>query len=513
MENFQTHLLFLGLLILILANSLPHTNWMVSASHDSASFNRSAFPAGFIFGTASSAYQYEGAAKVDGRGPSIWDVFTHKYPGNIKDHSNGDLAIDSYHKYKEDVMIMKDFGLDAYRFSISWSRVLPYGKVGRGVNKAGIQYYNHLINELLSNGIQPFITLFHWDLPQALEDEYGGFLSPNIIDDFQGYAELCFKEFGDRVKHWITLNEPWSFSYGGYDLGIHAPGRCSKWVGNCTSGNSATEPYMVAHHQLLAHAAAVKAYKDTYQASQKGKIGITLVSHWMVPFSNDISSNAAAQRALDFMFGWFMDPLTNGDYPRSMRSLVRNRLPKFSVEQSNMVKGSFDFLGLNYYTTNYATNVAFYNGVKTSYSTDSHVNLTTARNGIPIGPRAASDWLFVYPRGIWELLLYTKQKYNNPVIYITENGISEFNNSTQTLEEALTDNMRIDYYYHHLLFLNKAIVEGVDVRGYFAWSLLDNFEWADGYTVRFGINYVDYKNGLKRYPKHSANWFKKFLQR
>ncbi|KAJ4971987.1 hypothetical protein NE237_005086 [Protea cynaroides] len=514
MESFhETHLfLFALLIILILVNSLAYSGLVLAShDHDSASFNRSSFPAGFIFGTASSAYQYEGAAKVDGRGPSIWDVFTHKYPGKIKDHSNGDIAIDSYDWYKDDVVIMKDMGLDAYRFSISWSRLLPHGKLGRGINKEGVQYYNNLINKLLSNGVQPFVTLFHWDLPQALEEEYGGFLSPHIIDDFREYAELCFKEFGDRVKQWITLNEPWSFSYAAYNMGIHAPGRCSKWMGNCRSGNSATEPYLVAHHQLLAHAAAVKAYKDKYQASQKGKIGITLVSNWMVPFSKDISNDAAAQRALDFMFGWFMEPLTYGDYPQSMKFLVRNRLPKFSMKQSKMVKGSFDFLGLNYYTSNYAASVAFSNAVNMSYSTDSRAQLSTVRNGLSIGPRAASDWLFVYPQGIWELLRYTKRKYNNPEIFITENGISEFNNSTQTLEEALTDNMRIDYYYHHLLFVNKAIKDGVNVKGYFAWSLLDNFEWADGYTVRFGIYYVDYKNGLKRYPKQSAIWFKRFL--
>ncbi|XP_042489607.1 beta-glucosidase 13-like [Macadamia integrifolia] len=517
MGSFPTHLLLLGLLMIVInmANSLSlaNTNWTVSTSHDSASFNRSSFPVGFIFGTASSAYQYEGGAKEDGRSPSIWDVFTREYPGKIRDHSNGDVAIDFYHQYKEDVAVMKGLGLDAFRFSISWSRILPDGKVSRGINKKGVQYYNDLINELLSKGIQPFVTLFHWDLPQALEDEYGGFLSPHIIDDFRDYAELCFKEFGDRVKHWITLNEPMTLSYGGYDMGAKAPGRCSKWVGNCTNGNSATEPYLVTHHQLLAHAAAVKAYKDKYQASQKGKIGITLDAHWIVPYSNDISDKAAARRALDFMFGWFMQPLTYGDYPQSMISLVGNRLPKFSIEQSKMVNGSLDFVGLNYFTADYAANVAFSNATKISYSTDSRTSITKSKNGIPIGPRTALDWLCVYPRGIRKFLHYTKQKYNNPVIYITENGISEFNNSTQTLEEALTDKDRIDYYYHHLLLLKKAIKEGVDVRGFFAWSLMDNFEWAYGYTVRLGINYVDYKNGLKRYPKHSSFWFKRFLQR
>ncbi|XAR60323.1 Beta-glucosidase, partial [Bertholletia excelsa] len=478
------------------------------------SLNRTSFPKGFVFGTASSAYQYEGGAKAGGKGPSIWDYFTHKYPEKITDGSNGDVADDSYHRYKEDVKIMKEMGLDAYRFSISWSRVLPRGKLSGGVNQEGINYYNNLINELLNKGIQPFVTLFHWDLPQALEDEYGGFLSPRIVDDYQDYVELCFKEFGDRVKHWITLNEPWSFANSGYVLGTLAPGRCSSWQHlNCTGGDSGTEPYIVAHNQLLAHAAAVKLYKQKYHASQKGNIGITLIAHWMVPFSKAWQNRAAAERAIDFMFGWFMDPISTGDYPQTMRKLVGNRLPKFTKEQSKMLKGSFDFLGLNYYTANYAANEPKSNSLHKSYLTDALVNLTKERNGVYIGAKTASDWLFVYPRGIYEILLYTKRKYNNPLIYITENGIDEVNNASLSLKEALIDVKRIDYYYRHLSFLLKAIKEGANVKGYFAWSLLDNFEWNSGYTVRFGINFVDYKNGLKRYPKLSAEWFKNFLKK
>ncbi|XP_025613797.1 beta-glucosidase 12 [Arachis hypogaea] len=486
----------------------------VSPILDVSSLNRTSFPKAFIFGTASSSYQYEGAAKEGGRGASIWDTFTHKYPERIQDRSNGDVANDEYHHYKEDVGIMKYMNLDAYRFSISWSRILPKGKFSGGINQEGIKYYNNLIDELLSNGIKPFVTLFHWDLPLILEDEYGGFLSPNIINDFRDYAEICFKEFGDRVKHWITLNEPWTFSQGGYASGMLAPGRCSKWVNpNCTAGDSATEPYLVAHHQLLSHASAVQLYKKKYQESQKGVIGITLVSHWFVPTSNSKLDQMAAERAIDFMFGWFMEPLTRGDYPKSMRSLVGKRLPKFSADEVKVVKDSFDFIGLNYYTTNYAAYSHKLTNAKPNYLTDSHANLTTERNGVPIGPRAASNWLYVYPKGIQQLLLYTKEKYNNPLIYITENGIDEFNDPTLSLEEALIDTFRIDYYYRHLFYLQSAIRDGVNVKGYFAWSLLDNFEWASGYTVRFGINFVDYNNGLKRHYKLSAKWFKNFLKK
>ncbi|KAE8037054.1 hypothetical protein FH972_009679 [Carpinus fangiana] len=510
---FQGYLVvLLGLLVffgLLIGNSIAAT-----PSHHTASLNRSSFPAGFIFGTAAASYQYEGAANEGGRGPSIWDTYTHRYPGMIKDGSNGDVAVDQYHHYKEDVGIMKKMGLDAYRFSISWSRVLPKGKLSGGVNSEGIKYYNNLINELLNKGLQPFVTLFHWDLPQALEDEYRGFLSPHIVDDFRDYAELCFKKFGDRVKHWITLNEPLSYSVNGYVKGRYAPGRCSSWQNlNCTGGDSGTEPYLTTHYQLLAHAAAVQVYKKKYQNAQKGIIGITLVSHWMVPFSDAKSNRNAALRALDFMFGWFMDPLTHGYYPHSMQSLVGNRLPKFSQKQSKLVKGSFDFIGINYYTANYAANAPHHNSGNASWSTDSWANLSTQRNGILIGAPAASGWLHVYPRGLLDLLRYTKKKYHNPLIYITENGIDEANNASLSLKEALVDNQRIEYYQSHLWYLRKAIKKGVNIKGYFAWSLLDNFEWDSSYTVRFGINYVDYKNRQKRYPKLSARWFKKFLNK
>ncbi|KAJ8638097.1 hypothetical protein MRB53_012364 [Persea americana] len=483
-----------------------------SAQYNAASLNRSSFPAAFIFGTASAAYQYEGAVKEGGRGPSIWDTFTHKHPEKIKDRSNGDIAVDFYHRYKEDVSIMKDIGTNAFRFSISWTRILPYGRLSGGVNKAGIRYYNNLINELLSNGIEPFVTLFHWDSPQTLEDDYNGFLSSNIVSDYRNYVDVCFREFGDRVKHWITFNEPTVFC-NGYLLGSLAPGRCSSWVGNCSTGNSATEPYIVGHHLLLAHAAAVKLYREKYKSSQKGNVGITLTTRWYIPLSSSKSDLAAVQRTLDFSYGWFIDPITRGDYPSSMRSLVGRRLPKFSKEQSEMLKGSFDFIGINYYSTYYAANAPPSNNVRASYLTDARSNTTALRNGIPIGPRAGTfSWIYVYPKGLRELLRYTKERYDNPTIYITENGVPDINNKTLPLHEALEDDMRLNYHRGHLSWLHTAIREGVDVRGYFAWSFMDNFEWADGFTVRFGINYVDFQDGLKRYPKKSAIWFKKFLK-
>ncbi|KAJ8436489.1 hypothetical protein Cgig2_000474 [Carnegiea gigantea] len=365
-----------------------------------------------------------------------------------------------------------------------------------GVNREGILYYHNLIDELIDNGIVPFVTLFHWDLPQYLEDSYGGFLSPQIVEDFRVYADLCFEVYGEKVKHWITLNEPLSYSVGGYVTGEFAPGRCSQWQElGCTGGDSATEPYLVSHHQLLAHAAVVHLYRHKYQASQQGVIGIALVSQWAVPVSTEISHRNAAARALDFALGWFMDPITHGDYPYTMRSLVGDRLPKFSCEESQMLNGSFDFIGLNYYTACYAADAPLLRNATPNYSTDSLVNLTVESNGTLIGPKAASNWLYVYPRGFYELLMYIKRKYNNPSIYITENDATSIF-TFPGVDEA-----------------NDNELKGANVKGYFAWSLLDNFEWSNGYTVRFGINYVDYSNGLKRYPKFSASWFKRFLQK
>jgi len=477
--------------------------------------NRTSFPSDFIFGAATAAYQVEGAWNEDGKGPSIWDHYTHKYPEKINERGNGDVACNSYHLYKTDVQLLKQMNADAYRFSISWPRILPNGKLSGGVNEKGIEYYNNLINELLKNGIQPFVTLFHWDLPQALDDEYGGFLSRRIIKDYRDFANLCFERFGDRVKFWSTFNEPWTYSSIGYNSGALAPFRCSSWLGNnCTGGDSGTEPYIVAHNQLLSHAAVVKLYRQRYQVTQKGNIGIVLVSHWYEPMTNSVADRKAAQRQIDFNFGWFMQPLTSGEYPTSMQQLVGKRLPRFSKRQSERVKGSFDFLGLNYYTAMYAAdNKSLASTTRFSYSTDPQVTLSYKRNGVLIGTETGSDWLHVYPRGFYELLHYVKAKFQDPNIYVTENGISEANNAKLSLKEALEDEDRIKYYHDHFVSLHKAIKEGVKVKGYFAWSLLDNFEWAAGYTQRFGIHFVDYKDGAKRYPKLSAKWFENFLKK
>ncbi|KAI5390768.1 hypothetical protein KIW84_075890 [Lathyrus oleraceus] len=374
---------FLLLSLLTITIVTPMNGFKPLGVHEVSDFNRSSFPKGFVFGTASSAYQYEGAAFEGGKGPSIWDNFTHKY---------------------------------------------PEGKLSGGVNPEGIKYYNNLINELLAKGLQPYVTLFHWDVPHALEDEYGGFLKRRIVDDFRDYAELCFKEFGDRVKHWITINEPWSVSMNAYAFGKFAPGRCSDWLNlNCTGGDSGTEPYLTAHNQLLAHSAAANLYRIKYKSSQRGIIGITLISHWYEPATIAKADVDASKRGLDFMFGWYMNPLTRGEYPKSMRTLVGKRLPKFSKEESRELKGSFDFLGLNYYSSYYAADAPHLrNAAQPAIQTDSLINATFEHNGKPLGPMSASSWLCIYPKGLHNLLLYTKKTYKDPVIYITENGNTSY---------------------------------------------------------------------------------------
>ncbi|KAJ9158759.1 hypothetical protein P3X46_024313 [Hevea brasiliensis] len=343
------HSLLLGMLVFIiglLALSQPATaDCNNGVPHN---FNRSYFPDDFIFGTATSAYQIEGEANTKGRGPSVWDIFTHESPERIKDHSNGDVAVDFYNRYKEDIQNVKAMGFDAFRLSISWPRVIPSGRRREGVNEEGIEFYNDVIDEIKNNGLKPFVTLFHWDTPQGLEDKYGGFLSSNIVNDFRDYADLLFDKFGDRVKHWMTFNEPWALSGFAYDDGVFAPGRCSSWVNRqCRAGNSATEPYIVAHHLLLSHAAAVQVYREKYQTTQDGMIGITLFTFWFEPLSNRSIDIEASRTALDFMFGLWMDPLTYGQYPRRVKDLVGDRLPKFTDEETQLLRKSYDFLDYN----------------------------------------------------------------------------------------------------------------------------------------------------------------------
>ncbi|GMI87429.1 beta glucosidase 40 [Hibiscus trionum] len=476
----------------------------------SQNISRASFPKGFVFGTASASYQYEGAVKEDGRGPTIWDTFSHS-TGIILDGSNADVAVDEYHRYVEDIQLMKDLGMDAYRFSIAWSRIFPNGS--GEINQAGVDHYNNLINALLAKGIEPYVTLYHWDLPQALEDKYIGWLDRQIIKDFALYAETCFEKFGDRVKHWITFNEPHSFSIQGYYTGLEAPGRCSTVL--CPSGNSSTEPYIVAHNVLLSHAAVADIYRKNYKDKQNGSIGMSLDVKWYVPATNATENIEATQRAQDFQLGWFLDPLVFGDYPNSMRSRVGTRLPTFTESESALLKGSLDFVGINHYTTYYASENAtntigdLLNDVVSDAGAHA---IPFDKDGKPIGDMANSIWLYIVPYGMRSVTNYIKQKYGNPLVIITENGMDDPNSILIPIEDALKDEKRIKYHTDYLTNLLAAIKEdGCNVKGYFAWSLLDNWEWSAGYTSRFGLYFVDYNDNLKRYPKNSVKWFKNFL--
>ncbi|XP_039132666.1 beta-glucosidase 18-like [Dioscorea cayenensis subsp. rotundata] len=472
-----------------------------------ASIDRSQFPNSFLFGVATSSYQIEGAALEDNKGASNWDVFTH-LPGKIDDGSNGDVADDHYCLYEDDVELMHSLGVNSYRFSISWSRILPRGRFGQ-INELGVAFYNKLINSLLSKGIQPFVTLSHYDIPQELEDRYGAWLSSEVQQDFGYYAEICFREFGDRVKHWVTLNEPNLWPKFGYMLGTYPPGRCTRPFGNCDFGDSTIEPYITAHNMILSHAIAISNYKKNYQMKQEGVIGIVLYAKWYEPFRNITADHIAAKRALTFSLDWFLDPVIFGDYPPDMKAFFSSRLPEFTDQEKKMLQLKIDFIGLNHYTTIYAQDCKFSCEVATSDG-NAMVITTTERNGQSIGEPTPMPYFYVVPDGLQKLVMYIKERYNNTPIYVTENGYAQCSNNSVLKQALLNDTDRVDFLQSYLTSLTKAIRQGADVRGYFVWSLIDNFEWTFGYGMRFGLYHVDYST-QKRTPKFSAKWYRRFL--
>lgn len=453
------------------------------------------FPDEFIWGTATSAYQIEGAAAIDGRGPSIWDTFC-RADGNVLNGDNGDIACDHYHRFEEDVKLMADMGVKAYRFSISWSRIMPDG-TRDSLNHEGIAFYNRLIDCCLEYNVVPWVTIYHWDLPDALETRLGGWLSDAIIPLFKDYADVCFASFGDRVQNWITLNEPWVAAVLGYGQGVFAPGHTSN-----------VEPYTAAHNLLLAHAHSVDLYRNNYQGKQQGCIGITNNCDWREPLTDSDDDRQAAQTALEFFLGWFADPIYLGDYPECMRQNVGKRLPVFTAEEKALLLGSSDFFGLNHYTTMYAAKQQGGSGEQSVYgngglSEDQGVDLSVDESW----PKTSMHWAVV-PWGCRKLLEWISSRYDNPSIYITENGCAY---DDEVVEGKVDDQERIDFYSQYIAECGNAIDEGVNLKGYFAWSLLDNFEWAMGYSKRFGLHYVDFETG-DRTPKNSALWFSKMLR-
>ncbi|KAL5701270.1 hypothetical protein ACHQM5_026624 [Ranunculus cassubicifolius] len=469
-------------------------------------FSRDDFPSNFVFGAGTSAYQVEGAVAEDGRSPCLWDIHTHA--GKMADKSTGDVAADGYHKYKEDVKIMSDIGLEAYRFSISWSRLMPYGR--GAINPKGLEYYNNLIDELISHGIEPHVTLFHLDLPQILEDEYEGWLSPRIIEDFTAYAEVCFREFGDRVSHWTTINEPNVMMLGSYDSGQLPPQRCSPpGIFNCTAGNSSIEPYIAMHNLLIAHASVVAVYREKYQGKRKGMIGLNVYVFWCTPRTNSTADIEATQRANDFFTGWAINPLVFGDYPKRMKRIAGSRIPSFTSKQAELVKGSYDFIGVNHYFTIYIqdTSQTTPKGSHGGYSSDMAVKFSFTNEDMPPGPFVPTSAPFT-PSGLENALEYFKDYYGNPPVYIQENGYGAPYN------ETLNDTGRVEYISGYTESVLNAIRNGSNARGYFVWSFLDVFEFLSGYTTRYGIVHVDLEDkDLKRQPKLSAQWYSNFLKK
>ncbi|KAJ3864226.1 glycoside hydrolase family 1 protein [Lentinula novae-zelandiae] len=459
----------------------------------------------FIWGFATGNFQIEGSTDVDGRGKSFWDDFS-RTPGKTLDGRNGDVATDSYKLWKEDVELLAQYGVKSYRFSIAWSRIIPLGGRDDPVNPKGIEFYSKLIDALLEKNIIPFVTLYHWDLPQSLHERYGGWLNKEeIVKDYTRYAKVCFEAFGDRVKYWLTMNEPWCISILGYGRGVFAPGRSSDRA-RSPEGDSSTEPWIVGRNVILSHASAVKAYRENFKPAQKGQIGITLNGDWQMPYDDSPQNVAAAQHALDVAIeGGMQDPIYLGHYPPYMREMLGSRLPEFSEQEIELVKGSSDFYGMNTYTTNLcrAGGDDEFQGL---------VDYTFTRpDGTQLGKQAHCAWLQDYPEGFRSLLNYLWNRYHLP-IYVTENGFAVKDEDTMPLEQALNDTDRVHYFEGTTRVLLQATHEdGVDVKAYFPWSKIRSLQGADGYVTRFGLTYVDYDT-QKRYPKQSARFLTKWFK-
>ncbi|CAH8385905.1 unnamed protein product [Eruca vesicaria subsp. sativa] len=499
-------------IVILLESLLFHVYGLHELTSHDILEHSSPFPSDFLFGTASSAYQYEGAYLTDGKSLNNWDVFTHKHPENIRDGSNGDVAVDQYHRFMEDIDLMTSLGVKSYRFSISWSRVLPRGRFG-GINYSGIQYYNIVIDALISKGIEPFVTLNHMDYPQEFENRFQSWLSPEMQKEFVYLADLCFKHFGNRVKYWTTINEPNQQLIFGYITGTFPPARCSSPYGNCSQGNSETEPFIAAHNTILAHAKAVNIYQTKYQNKQNGSIGIVVQTSWFEPVSDSTVDKEAAERAQSFYSNWILDPVMYGTYPKEMVNILGPALPRFSTNEMNILKNSrIDFMGINHYTSYFIQDclISSCNTGSGAFKAEGFALKLGRTGNVTIGELTDINWQHIDPKGFRKMLYYLKNRYPDIPIYITENGFGDLQKPETTVKELLNDTKRIQYMSGYLEALQAAMRDGVNVKGYFAWSLLDNFEWVSGYKVRFGLFHVDHTT-LKRTPKESASWYKRFI--
>ncbi|ADC51644.1 beta-glucosidase [Alkalihalophilus pseudofirmus OF4] len=432
------------------------------------------FPKDMKWGVATASYQIEGAANEGGRGTSIWDTFS-KTPGKVVNGDNGDVACGSYHKYEEDIEIMDDLGVDFYRFSVAWPRIFPEG-TGE-VNQEGLDYYHNLVDRLLEKGIEPMCTLYHWDLPQALQDK-GGWDNRETIEAFLQYAELMFKEFEGKIKHWITFNEPWCVSFLSNYVGAHAPGN-----------NDLQLAMNVAHHLLVAHGKTVIRFREL---GIKGQIGYAPNVEWNEPYSNKEEDIDACKRVNGYFMDWFFDPVFKGTYPDFMVKWFEEKGAVLQIEEGDMeiISQPIDFLGINYYSGGvgrYKENEGLFD----------HEKVDAGYLKTDIG------WN-IYPEGFYKVLTHINENYGNVPIYITENGAC-INDGVENGE--VKDDRRTDYLKQHLVALQRSIESGVNIKGYLTWSLLDNFEWAEGYTMRFGIVHVNYRT-LERTKKDSFYWYK-----
>lgn len=436
------------------------------------------FPEGFIWGAATSAYQIEGAWNEDGKGPSIWDTFC-RIPGKIRNGETGEVAADHYHRWEEDVSIMAELGLKAYRFSIAWTRIFPEG-TGE-INRKGIDFYNRLVDKLLAHGIEPFVTLYHWDLPQALQDK-GGWPNRDTAYAFARYAETVASELGDRVSFWITHNEPFVAAFIGHFTGEHAPGL-----------QDPVAAFAAAHHLLLSHGLAVQAIRAS--TSRKPEVGIVLNLHPVHPASPSEEDELAARRFDGIINRMFLDPVFFGKYPEDMLELFGFLLPENWGGDMETISTPIDFLGINYYTRSVAR-------------FDPEFPLLQASQVHPEGNEYSQMWE-IYPPGIYEIVTRVWKDYKPASIFLTENGIPVPDGVD--FDGRVRDERRIRYLHNHLIYLHKAINEGAPVRGYFVWSLLDNFEWAYGYSMRFGLVYVDFQT-QKRIIKDSGRWYARVIR-
>jgi len=428
------------------------------------------FPAGFLFGTATAAYQIEGGHDADGKGPSIWDTFCRR-PGAISTGETGDIACDHYHRWREDVGLLRRLGCNAYRLSISWPRVLPVGS--GAVNEAGLAFYDRLIDELLANGVRPFVTLYHWDLPQALQDK-GGWSAPETVEAFGRYADAVARRLGDRVRDWITLNEPEVVAYAGHYVGVHAPGI-----------RDFRTAVLVSHHLLLAHRAAAAAIRAAHRES---RIGIALNLSPCDPASDTPADAEAAVRMDGYLNRWFLDPIFGRGYPTDMVDLYR----PYGNWELNGYDGRLDFLGVNYYARRVVR--ASSDGPLRGERVD------------PEGEHTAIGWE-VHPASFRRLLVRLHHEYAPAQLYVTENGAAY---DDMVVDERVNDSARVSFLTRHFDAAAGAVADGVPLRGYFIWTLMDNFEWAHGTSKRFGIVHTDYLTQRRR-VKASGEWYRRLI--